>query len=389
MTPRHASPPRAARPPAQAELSLLPADPERERRRLRAIFEEAPALLMILRGRALVLEACTPAAQRLFGRRLVPGVSLVETTPELRAQGFFDLMWRVYDTGEPFHASEHPAAIDRTGGGELEMGYFDLVYHATRDADGLVDGILMLGVDVTAEVEARRQLERAMSARDEFLAAASHELGTPLAIIELALEGFRRALREQGVDLGERARRHLERTRRATRRLGRVRDSMVETSRQRAGSLALQPREIDLGELVRTVSDDVVDLAGGSGCALSVHVEDRLPARLDAERVAHALSCVLENAIKFGAGRPIELNARRAGADARIEVVDQGAGISPEHVVRIFEPFERASSARHYGGLGVGLSTASEIIDASGGDISVRSRPGAGATFVIRLPLSA
>jgi hypothetical protein len=74
-------------------------------------------------------------------------------------------MWRVYDTGEPFHASEHPAAIDQTGDGELEMAYFDLVYQASRDADGAVDGILMLGVDVTAEVLARRQLERAMAVR--------------------------------------------------------------------------------------------------------------------------------------------------------------------------------------------------------------------------------
>ncbi len=387
MNTRRAPVPIAATPP-QAELALLPVDPERERRRLRAIFDEAPALLMILRGRNLVLEACTPTAQRLFGPRLVPGVSFVETTPELRAQGFFDVMWRVYDTGEPFHASEHPAAIDQTGRGDLEMGYYDLVYHATRDADGVIDGILMLGADVTAEVEARRGLERAMVARDEFLAAASHELGTPLAIIELALEGFRRALCEQGVDLGERALRHLERTRRAARRLARVRDSMVETSRQREGSLALQPRKIDLGELVRTVSDDVQDLAGVNGCDLHVHVEDRLPARLDAERVAHALSRVLENAIKFGAGRPVELSARREGTEALIEVADQGSGIPPEHVARIFEPFERASSARHYGGLGVGLSTASEIIGASGGDISVRTRPGAGATFVIRLPLS-
>ncbi len=387
MNPRRA-PPHAARPPAQAELSLLPADPERERRRLRAIFEEAPAILMILRGPNLVLEACTPEAQRLFGRRLVPGVSLVETAPELRAQGFFDLIRRVYDTGEPFHASEHPAAIDRSGGGDLEMGYFDLVYHATRDADGRVDGILMLGANVTAEVVARRQLERAVAARDEFLASASHELGTPLAIIELALEGFRRALRDQGVELPDRALRHLERAGRATRRLGRVRDSMVETSRQRSGSLELEPRDVDLGDLVRTVCDDVLDLAQGNGCALRVSVEERLPARLDAGHVAHALSCVLENAIKFGAGRPVELDARRASAEALIEVIDHGAGISPEHVSRIFEPFERASSVRHYGGLGVGLSTASEIIAASGGDISVRSLPGAGATFVIRLPLS-
>ncbi len=368
-------------------MALLPADPERERRRLRAILEQAPALLVILRGRDFFIESCSPAAQRLFGRRLVPGLSLLEAMPELRAQGFFDLMRHVFDTGEPFHGNEHPAAVDRTGSGELEMGFYDFVLHPTRDGSGRVDGILLLGVEVTGEVESRRQIERAMTCRDEFLAAASHELGTPLAIIELALEGLRRALGEQGVDLGERALRHFDRTRRATRRLGRVRDSMVEASRQRAGGLSLEPSEVDLGDLVRTVVDDVADLASGGRCALRVQVDGRLPARLDIDRVAHALSCVLENAIKFGAGRPIELRAGRDGPDARIEVADQGAGISPEHVARIFEPFERASSARHYGGLGVGLWTASEIVGASGGEISVRSRPGAGATFVIRLPL--
>jgi signal transduction histidine kinase len=72
---------------------------------------------------------------------------------------------------------------------------------------------------------------------------------------------------------------------------------------------------------------------------------------------------------------------------ARVQIVDQAKDLARERIA-IFEPFERASSVRHYGGLGLGLSTASEIIAASGGDISVRSRPGEGATFVVRLPLS-
>jgi signal transduction histidine kinase len=240
---------------------------------------------------------------------------------------------------------------------------------------------------VTGEVRARRELEAALAVRDDFLAAASHELGTPLAIIELALHSVRRSLEGRGL-LDPAVAERLERARRAGRRLARVRDSLLEVSRHRTGRLELEPEDVRLDDLVRTVVRDLADVAVRYGVTLSVRVEEPLHARLDADRVAHALTGIVDNALKFGAGRPVLVHARGENGAARIDVVDHGTGIGSCDQDRIFEPFERAVTSRSFGGLGVGLWTARRILQASGGDVLVASAPGRGATFTIRLPLA-
>jgi signal transduction histidine kinase len=96
---------------------------------------------------------------------------------------------------------------------------------------------------------------------------------------------------------------------------------------------------------------------------------------------------MLSNAIKFGLGKPIELSASESGGRARLSVRDQGIGIDPVARERIFLPFERNVSVRHYGGLGLGLHIVKTIVDAMGGRVSVEGEPGAGSTFVVELPL--
>ncbi len=108
----------------------------------------------------------------------------------------------------------------------------------------------------------------------------------------------------------------------------------------------------------------------------------------DRMRVDQVLTNLLTNAIKYGEGRPVEIEVSNPGARARIVVRDHGIGIAPEHQRRIFERFERAASARHYGGFGIGLWIARQIVEASGGTIAVESAPGAGSTFTVDLPIS-
>ena len=95
---------------------------------------------------------------------------------------------------------------------------------------------------------------------------------------------------------------------------------------------------------------------------------------------------LLSNAIKYGAGHPIEVSVEGHGELAHLSVRDQGIGLSREDVGRIFERFERAVSPRHYGGMGLGLYVARQIIEAHGGNIVVRSQPGQGSTFTVVLP---
>jgi signal transduction histidine kinase len=90
--------------------------------------------------------------------------------------------------------------------------------------------------------------------------------------------------------------------------------------------------------------------------------------------------------MKFGAGRPIEVRVTATPQDARVSVRDYGIGISPKEQARIFGRFERAVSARHFGGLGLGLYIIDQVVRAHGGTVRVESEPGQGARFTVELP---
>jgi signal transduction histidine kinase len=106
----------------------------------------------------------------------------------------------------------------------------------------------------------------------------------------------------------------------------------------------------------------------------------------DRARVEQVVAILLSNAIKFGAGRPIEITVREDGPRALLSVSDQGIGIPVGVQQTIFEPFARAAPSRQYGGLGLGLYIARQIVEALGGSIRVHSAPGQGATFTVELP---
>jgi signal transduction histidine kinase len=122
-------------------------------------------------------------------------------------------------------------------------------------------------------------------------------------------------------------------------------------------------------------------------CTLRFEAGENIVGRWDRARLDQVLTNLLGNAIKYGKGSALELTVRRLGAEARLSVRDHGIGIAPEHQARIFGRFERAVSERHYGGLGLGLWIAREVVDALGGTIRCESGLGQGSTFTVVLPL--
>jgi signal transduction histidine kinase len=107
----------------------------------------------------------------------------------------------------------------------------------------------------------------------------------------------------------------------------------------------------------------------------------------DRLRVDQIVTNLVVNASKYGAGKPVEVELAADPSSATLTVRDRGIGIAPADLSRIFERFERAVSDRHFGGLGLGLWIARQAAEALGGSITVESTPGAGSTFVVRLPL--
>ncbi|MGV3723419.1 MAG: PAS domain-containing protein [Actinomycetota bacterium] len=140
------------------ERPPLPPQGEAERRRFLEVFEQAPAFMCILRGPSHVFEIANAAYLQLVGHREIIGKTAREALPELSGQGYFKLLDRVYQTGEPFVGRQMPVLITSSPAGSTEEAFLDFVYQPLRDPDGAVSGILVHGIDVTARVSAEREL---------------------------------------------------------------------------------------------------------------------------------------------------------------------------------------------------------------------------------------
>nr|WP_228531217.1 MULTISPECIES: ATP-binding protein [Myxococcaceae] len=236
-----------------------------------------------------------------------------------------------------------------------------------------------------------RQAQEAVRLREEFLSVASHELHTPLTPLQLQLQVLQRALAARSAP--EALAPKMQKAVGQVRRLSRLVDDLLDVSRIVAGRLPLQPEEVDLRQLTDEVVERFADQAAQAGSSVRVREEDGAPGgpvigRWDRLRLEQVLTNLLTNALKYGAGRPVEIELGRGpegGALWRIR--DRGIGIAPEALSRIFGRFERAVSARAYGGLGLGLYISQQIVRAHGGRIEVESRPGEGSTFTAYLPL--
>lgn len=161
---------------------------------------------------------------------------------------------------------------------------------------------------------------------------------------------------------------------------------MLDTVLIRAEGVALALDSFDFGALLVDCVEQCAERARRANTTITLHVESPVVERWDRSRLAQVVCDLLDNAIKFSDGNPIDVDLRREGAEAVLTVRDHGIGIPPDHLASIFAPFERAAPREHYSGLGLGLFIAKAIVEAHGGSIAVTSRLGEGATFVVRLP---
>jgi len=144
--------------------------------------------------------------------------------------------------------------------------------------------------------------------------------------------------------------------------------------------------ETDLSTIAYESVNELHEEATRAGSAVTVHVDGRARGFWDRTRITQVCSNLLTNAIKYGAGKPIEIRIWSNDVDAYLSVEDHGIGIPPDQQKRIFGRFERAVSARHYGGLGLGLYICRQIVEAHNGNIGLTSNDGAGTTFTVTLP---
>ncbi len=229
-----------------------------------------------------------------------------------------------------------------------------------------------------------RRAQEALRARDEFLSVAAHEIRGPLTAIHLAAQTIRK-----GKARPESLSNLLAIIEREDRRLSQFVDELLDLGRIGEGRLQLQYETVSLGEVVRDVGRRLDHELIRSRSSLSVVAEENIVGQWDRFRLEQVVNNLLSNAIKFGLGKPIEILTRARPGRALLIVKDRGIGIEPEILPRLFKPFERGVSERHYGGLGLGLHIVKTIVEAMRGTVSVESAPETGTVFTVELPLGA
>jgi signal transduction histidine kinase len=227
----------------------------------------------------------------------------------------------------------------------------------------------------------------AIRARDELLALAAHELRTPLTALQLSTDQLlQQSKRAQ--DTGAEAARN-EKVASQVRRFSALVERILEAMRVRTEGVTLDRGPCDLADVVRKRVARVVPRAQAARSAITVSCPVNVAGAYDRLRIASVVDALLDNAVKFGRGGPIAVTLAVEGPEAVLSVRDHGIGFSPEQLSGLFDPFERGVAKEQFGGLGLGLYVAKAIVDAHGGSITATSSPGAGATFVVRLPRAA
>jgi PAS domain S-box-containing protein len=239
---------------------------------------------------------------------------------------------------------------------------------------------------LNAELSSRqRELEQAMSARSRFYASMSHELRTPIN----AIIGYNTLLLDEIYGpLNEKQQHGIQRTHKAAKHLLELVNDVLDLSKIEAGKieLALQPVVFptfveDLFITVRPMADEHKTELG------SRHQGDKITVVTDPRRVRQIVLNLLSNAIKFGNGKPIVVEtAVTPGGGVNIAVIDQGQGIAPDDLQRIFDEFVQLEPTRQQGGTGLGLPISRRLAVLLGGTLTVESKPGEGSTFRLELP---
>jgi signal transduction histidine kinase len=245
------------------------------------------------------------------------------------------------------------------------------------------------GPALTAIRTRLQELQRAVAARDEFIATVAHELRNPIAPLTFQV---RLALNkaEQLVSAGtpvsvEWVQTQLRGVEQRLHRLLETLDRLLDVSRLSTGRIDLQAEPMNLAEVVREVISGFDAELAVARCKLTMSVRGIATGSWDRLRVEQVVRNLVSNAIRFGAGRPIEVTVDADHDFARVAVRDHGVGIAADQQSKIFERFERAA-ARRSGGFGIGLWIVRNICVAMGGTVSVESTVGEGACFTVMLP---
>ncbi len=323
------------------------------------------------------------AAERLFGYTAdeIVGKPISVLMPEERHDDMESILGRIR-RGERVEHYE-TVRLSKTG----RKIAVSLSVSPVKDAVGRIVGAAKIARDISGRKEAEAERERLLreaqqgvQMRDIFLSVAGHELRTPLNALKLQLYNLEQrltALPERGI---------VEKAQKEVDRLASLTNRLLDVARMAAGGFSMEPASMDLVELVREVAARMEADAVAAGSAIRVSGSPAVVGTWDRNGLDQVVTNLLSNAIKFGRGQPIDLMVETRRDLAGVRVRDLGIGVAPEDRERIFERFERGVSEQSFGGLGLGLWIARQIVTAHRGRIGVEASDAPGAEFFFWLP---
>ena len=364
---------------------------------LEGVLENAPIGLGFL-DQGLRVRHLNRALASMGDRALDAGIgrTLWDAVPALRGQLEPGLRAVVGHGRTVTNVEAGIGASDDDPGRFYLMSFYPLRSAGERDR---IEGAGMVVIDITERRRAEAMVEAARAAAEEanrakstFIANMSHELRTPLS----AIIGYSEMLQEEIEDSGDPAGlgRDVGKIESNARHLLGLINDVLDLSKVESGKMDLFPETFDVAAMVRDVAATVQGLVEKKGNTLVLHLDDGLGTmHSDVTKIRQVLLNLLSNAAKFTEGGAITLSVGRGpgpdGGDRfAFAVGDAGIGMTEEQLARLFQRFQQAdaSTTRRFGGTGLGLALTKAFSTMLGGDVEVRSTPGEGSTFTVRLP---
>lgn len=252
------------------------------------------------------------------------------------------------------------------------------------DHNGKAIRIIGTMMDITEKKRSEDMLHEALFYRDEFLSIASHELKTPLTSLKLQSQMFNRQLEKNPRDAfsPDRIKRFMYEADKQVSRLTRLVDDMLDISRIRTGRLSISPEKVEISSVV----NEVVEKMKPHFETLEIGDFEHGEVFCDRLRIEQVITNILNNALRYGKGRPVKVDLRQEKDSMTISVTDQGMGIPENFKDKIFSRFQRAVPASEVSGLGLGLYISKQIVEAHQGKISVDSELDKGSRFTVQIP---
>ena len=347
--------------------------------KLQEVFSQAPIAIVVFRGPDFVVELANPYYQALLPGKQLVGRPFAEIVPELGAD-VWAIMRKVFETGEPHIAHEWYVPYDQNGDGLIEDVWFNVVYHAMRNADGKVSGMVAVCSDVSVQVRARKGLEAANRQLEEFAYVASHDMQEPLRMIGI----YTQMIESRIAPADGETQMFSGFVREGVRRMEQLIHDLLAYSKVAQsddGPAGIADLNEALAEALKMMETAIAE-ANGTVCVVS------LPSvQGDTSQLAHVFQNLLSNSLKYrraGVAPRIVISAERRNREWIVSVQDNGIGFEPQYAQKIFGLFKRLHKDR-FPGTGLGLAICQRIVERYGGRMWAEGRPGQGATFSMSL----